>query len=207
MNRYPTLGVILDGGRARRMGGADKGLSPLGGKPLIAHAVERLAPQCKTLAISANGDEGRFAQFGLPVLPDDPQKFAGPLAGVLAGLEYCARLELLYAATLPADTPFAPPDFVARLHEARRASGGGLVIATSAGQPHFVAALWPVEIAAALRHAIVEEGLRKVEIFVRRHGAAVAEWPDAPIDPFFNVNAPGDLARAEAMLRSESEPP
>ena len=200
MDRNLTLGLILDGGLARRMGRIDKGLLPLAGKPLIAHVAERLGPQCAGLAISANGDAERFSEFGLPVLPDDPPDFAGPLAGVLAGLEYCARIDLPYAATLPADAPFAPLDFVARLHEARRAGGADIAIAASAGRTHYVAALWPADLAGALRRALTQEGVRKVEAFMSRFRAAVVEWAGAPIDPFFNLNAPDDLKRAEAML-------
>ena len=206
MDRDLTLGLILAGGQARRMGGADKGLLPLGGKPMIAHVVERLDPQCMGVAISANGDARRFAEFRLPVLADDPPDFAGPLAGVLAGLEYCAQNPpLSYVATLPADTPFAPSNFVARLHEARRGAGADIAIAASAGRTHCVAALWPAEVAAALRHALMQEGIRKVETFVSRFRTAAVEWPEAPVDPFFNVNARRDLERAEAMLRELSD--
>jgi len=206
MDRDLTLGLILAGGQARRMGGADKGLLPLGCKPMIAHVVERLDPQCMGVAISANGDARRFAEFRLPVLADDPPDFAGPLAGVLAGLEYCAQNPpLSYVATLPADTPFAPSNFVARLHEARRGAGADIAIAASAGRTHYVAALWPAEVAAALRHALMQEGIRKVETFVSRFRTAAVEWPEAPVDPFFNVNARRDLERAEAMLRELSD--
>jgi molybdenum cofactor guanylyltransferase len=196
-----TLGLILDGGLARRLGGADKGLVPLAGRPMLAHAIARLRPQCAALAISANGDPARFAGFGLPVLADDPPGFAGPLAGVLTGLEHCARAApgMTHVATLPADTPFAPFDFVARLHEARRASGATIAVAASGGRRHHVAALWPVALAADLRRLLTEQGLRKVEDFAARFPVALAEWPAAPIDPFFNVNSPEDLARAEAL--------
>lgn len=197
-----TLGLILNGGLARRLGGADKGLLPLAGRPMIARAIERLRPQCARLAISANGDAARFAAFGLPVLADDPPNFAGPLAGVLAGLDHCARLglDMTHVATLPADAPFAPLDFVARLHEARRASGAAIAVAASGGRRHHVAALWPLALAIELRPALTHEGLRKVEDFAARFSVAVAEWPAEPVDPFFNVNTADDLARAEALL-------
>ena len=200
-DRASTLGLVLNGGRARRLGGVDKGLVPFGGRPMIARAIERLRPQCAALAISANGDPARFAQFGLPVLADDPADFAGPLAGVLAGLEFCARQgpHLAYVASLPADTPFAPADFVARLHEARRASGAAVAVAGSGGRTHHVAALWPVALAPELRRALIDDGLRKVEDFQARFPLALAEWPSAPVDPFFNVNSPEDFARAEAL--------
>ncbi len=195
-----TLGLVLDGGRARRMGGIDKGLMALAGRPMIAHAIERLRPQVARLAISANGDPSRFAPFGLPVVTDDPPEFSGPLAGVLAGLEFCAHsgVRLMHVATLPADTPLAPEDFVARLHAARRAANAEIVVAVSHGTIHHVAALWPAAIAEDLRRAIVEEGVRKVETFAARYAVTTVEWPVEPLDPFSNVNTPEDLARAEA---------
>lgn len=197
-----VLGLILDGGRARRMGGADKGLLPLAGRPMLAHVVERLEPQCAMLALSANGDATRFAAFALPVLADDPPGFAGPLAGVLAGLEFCRRAAppLTHVATLPADAPFAPRDFVARLIAALATTGGTVALAASLGRTHPVAGLWPVKLAPALRHALIEEGLRKVEAFAARFSLATVDWPGAPIDPFFNVNTREDLGRAEALI-------
>lgn len=204
-DRAVTLGLVLDGGRARRMGGADKGLMTLAGRPMIAHAIERLRPQVATLAISANGDPSRFAPFGLPVIADNPPEFSGPLAGVLAGLEFCghsaSRLE--HVATLPGDTPFAPEDFVARLHAARRTANAEIVVAVSQGSIHHVAALWPAAIAEDLRRA-VEEGVRKVETFAARHAVATVEWPTEPLDPFSNVNTLEDLARSEAALAALS---
>ncbi len=200
-----TLGLVLDGGQARRMGWTDKGLMTLAGRPMIAHAIERLRPQVATLAISANGDPSRFAPFGLPVVADNPPDSSGPLAGVLAGLEFCAHsgLRLTHVATLPGDTPFAPKDFIARLHAARRAANAEIVVAVSHGRIHHVAALWPVAIAGDLRCA-VEEGVRKVETFAARHAVATVEWPAEPLDPFSNVNTPGDLAQAEAVLAALS---
>ncbi len=204
-DRDATLGLILDGGRARRMGGADKGLIALAGRPMLARVIERLRPQCGALALSASGDPARFASFGLPVLADDPPGFAGPLAGILAGLESCAQSappRLAYVASLAADAPFAPADFVARLHAARRAAEAEIAVAASGGRTHHIAALWPVALAAELRRALRSEGLRKVESFAARFRLASAEWPSEPIDPFFNVNTPEDLALAEALLRA-----
>ena len=201
-----TLGLILDGGLARRMGGGDKGLVRLAGRPMLAYAIDALRPQCAALALSANGDPSRFEAFDLCVVPDDPPDFAGPLAGVLAGLEHCRRggVGLDFAASLAADAPFAPDDFVARLHEARRASDAEIAVAASGGRVHHVAALWPVALAGELRRALVDDGLRKVESVLQRFRVAVVEWRDAPLDPFFNVNTPEDLARAEALLREAS---
>jgi molybdenum cofactor guanylyltransferase len=202
-DRDAILGLVLNGGLARRLGGVDKGLVLLDGRPMIARAIERLRPQCAALAISANGDPARFAGFGLPVLADEPQNFAGPLAGVLAGLEYCTRQapRMTHVATLPADAPFAPDDFVERLHQARKTSGAAIAVAASGGRSHHVAALWPVALAADLRRTLTHEGLRKVEDFAARFSLALAEWPCEPVDPFFNVNSPEDLARAEALWR------
>jgi len=204
--RAATLGVILDGGRARRMGGADKGLMTLAGRPMIAHAIERLLPQVAALAISANGDPARFERFGLPVVADDPPEFAGPLAGVLAALEFCARSApaLTHVASLPGDTPFAPGDFVARLHAARREAKADIAVAASGGRAHHAAALWPVAIAEELRRALGREGLRKVESFTARFTLATVEWPGQPRDPFANLNTPEDLALAEAALAAAS---
>jgi molybdopterin-guanine dinucleotide biosynthesis protein A len=200
-----TLGLILDGGRAQRMGGVDKGLINLAGRPMIAHVIERLHPQVAALAISANGDPSRFARFGLPVVADSPAESSGPLAGVLAGLEFPAHpgSRLTHVVTLPGDTPFAPEDFVARLHGARRAANAEIVVAASGGRTHHVAALWPIAIAGDLRRA-VEEGLRKVETFAARYVVTTAEWPAEPLDPFSNVNTPADLAHAEAALAALS---
>ena len=205
-DKQRTLGLILDGGRARRMGGGDKGLVRLAGRPMLAYAIDALRPQCAALALSANGNPLRFELFDLCVVPDDPPVFAGPLAGVLAGLDHCARNApgLDFAASLAADAPFAPRDFVARLHEARRASGAQIAVAASGGRVHHVAALWPVALQGELRRALVHDGLRKVESVLQRYRVAVVEWPDAPFDPFFNVNTPEDLARAEALLREAS---
>ena len=185
------------------MGGADKGLMILAGRPMIAHAIDRLRPQVASLAISANGDLSRFDLFGLPAVADDPPDFCGPLAGVLAGLDHCARVapRLTHVASLPGDTPFAPENFVARLHAARRAAHADIAVAVSGVRTHHVAALWPVAIAGALRRAVVEDGVRRVERFALQYVVATVEWPAEPLDPFMNVNSPDDLARAEALLR------
>ena len=210
------LGVILAGGLARRMGGRDKGLVALGGRPMLARVVASLAPQCAGLVLNANGDAARFAGFGLPVVPDTVAGFAGPLAGVLAGMEWAlsARPAVADIFTFPADTPFPPADLIERLLEARRAAGATIAVAASGGRRHHVVALWPVALAPALRRALAEEGLRKVETFADRFSVSVAEWPAAPDDPFFNVNTPDDLAAAEAKLsggggalRRDSVPP
>ena len=195
------LGVILAGGLATRMGGGDKALLPLGTGTLLSHVIDRLRPQVAGLALNANGAASRLAAFGLPVLADEIAD-AGPLAGVLAGLRLARENGFGFLCTLSVDAPFAPHDLVARLHAARRGANATMAVAASGGRRHHVVALWPVGLETELRRALVEEGLRKAETFVDRQAPAIATWPEAPRDPFFNVNRPEDLARAEEMARS-----
>src|SRR4051812_22071692 len=154
--RPATLGVLLAGGLARRMGGGDKPLRTLAGRTILERAVERLAPQCDGLILSANGDPARFAAFGLPVVPDGVPGFAGPLAGILAALDWTAarRPGTAWAASAAADSPFLPRDFVARLHDERRHAGAALACAESGGQVHPTNGLWPVGLRGDLRHAL-----------------------------------------------------
>ncbi|MGP9819316.1 molybdenum cofactor guanylyltransferase MobA [Salinarimonas sp. NSM] len=198
----PTLGVLLAGGLARRMGGGDKPLRTIGGRTILDRAIERLAPQCDGLVLNANGDPARFAQTGLTVVADTVEGFAGPLAGVLAGLDWAAenRPEIAYVATLAADTPFVPHDFAARLHAARAAAGTPLACPESGGRTHPTNALWRVDLREDLRHALVVEDMRKIDRWTARHGIAHAAWPVEPLDPFFNANTPEDIAEAERLL-------
>ncbi|MDK3072261.1 molybdenum cofactor guanylyltransferase MobA [Sedimentitalea sp. JM2-8] len=198
------LGVILAGGLASRMGGGDKGLLPLGGQTLLVRVIDRLGPQVDDLALNANGDAARFAGLGLPVLPDSIGGFVGPLAGVLAGLDWAAGQGAEQIVTAAADTPFLPPDLVVRL----RAAGDGmetpLVLAATPDPDrgtvrHPTFGLWPVALRDDLRAALTD-GLRKVVIWTDRHGGREAVFPADGVDPFFNVNTPDDLARAEAIL-------
>jgi molybdopterin-guanine dinucleotide biosynthesis protein A len=194
------VGVILAGGRATRMGGGDKGLLTLGGTTLLARVIERLAPQVDAVALNANGDPERFGAFGLPVVPDGVAGFPGPLAGVLAGLDWAAAQGAEDVVSVAADTPFFPPDLVPRLLLAREHERQPIALAATPGpERHPTFGLWPV----ALRHdlrAALEGGLRKVVQWTDRHGAATAIFPVGAYDPFLNVNTPDDLARAEAML-------
>jgi molybdopterin-guanine dinucleotide biosynthesis protein A len=195
-------GIILAGGRATRMGGGDKGLRVVAGRRLIDHVIDRLAPQCGPLAINANGDPGRLAEFGLPILPDSMPDHPGPLAGVLAGLDWAATLGAPAIVTAAADTPFLPPDLVARLMAA--APPSGLVLAASPDASgrihrHPTFGLWPVALRHGLRAAL-EGGLRKIVLWTDGHGAGVAEFPGPPFDPFFNVNTPDDIAEAERLI-------
>ena len=203
----PTLGVLLAGGLARRMGGGDKPLRTLRGRTLLERAVARLKSQCDGLILNANGDPARFAPLGLPVVPDDVPGFAGPLAGIIAALDWAAanRPDLAYVASAAADSPFLPHDLVARLHAAREAGGTPLACAESGGQAHPVNALWPVSLRNDLRRALVDEGVRKIDRWTARHGVAFATWPTKPLDPFFNANTPEDLAEAERLLTRHGE--
>lgn len=191
-----SFGVILAGGLARRMGGGDKPLRLLAGRPMLDHVIARIGPQCAALAINANGDPARFAAYGLAVLPDTLPDHPGPLAGILAAME---TSPLPWVITVPGDSPFLPLDLVARLHAAREAAGTPMACAASGGFTHPPIALWPRELAAALRAAITA-GERKIDRWTARHGVAVAEWPDAPHDPFFNANTPEELAEAALLL-------
>jgi molybdopterin-guanine dinucleotide biosynthesis protein A len=197
----PTLGLVLAGGLARRMGGGDKALIRIGGATILDRVLACLSAQCAGIAINANGDPARFADTGLPVLADDVEGFVGPLAGVLAGLDFLVAKKpgIEWMLSVPGDCPFLPDDLVERLHQARRAAGTPLACARSGEWRHPVIALWPVALRADLRRALVEEGLRKIEAWTARHGVAIADWPAAPVDPFFNVNTPEDLAAAERI--------
>lgn len=194
--------IILAGGRATRMGGLDKPLQKLGARPLLAHVITALVPQCAALIINANGDAARFSGFGLSVVPDEVGGFLGPLAGILAGLdELAARHPRLdFAVSVATDTPFLPPDLVTKLHEARRAAEAEIAIARSGQILHPTFALWPIAIRDDLRRAIVEEDMRRVTSFFACHACAYADWDAAPVDPFFNVNTLDDLRRAEEIL-------
>jgi molybdopterin-guanine dinucleotide biosynthesis protein A len=196
----PTLGLVLAGGLARRMGGGDKALLNIGREAILDRVLARLKPHCTTVVLNANGDPTRFTRFGLPVVSDDIPDFAGPLAGILAGLDWAAaNASVEWVASVPGDCPFVPRDLVPRLHAARLAAGAPLACAKSGEWRHPVAGLWPVSLRADLRRALTNEGLHKIEVWTGRHGVGLAEWPDRPVDPFFNVNRPEDLAQAERI--------
>jgi molybdopterin-guanine dinucleotide biosynthesis protein A len=196
-----TLGLILAGGLARRMGGGDKPLRRIGGATILSRAIARLEPQCARMLLNANGDPSRFVDTGLPVVADDVPDFAGPLAGILAGLDWTAMHapDIACVVSVPGDCPFLPRDLVIRLHQVRAASGLPLACARSGDWRHPVVGLWPVALRADLRRALTIEGLRKIELWTARHGVALADWPIEPVDPFFNVNTPEDAAAAERI--------
>lgn len=198
----PTLGVLLAGGLARRMGGGDKGMRTLGGQTILARVIMRLANQCAGMILNANGDPARFAETGLPVVADDVPGFVGPLAGILAALHWAAahRPAISWVVSIPTDSPFLPRNLVAGLHRARQDAGTMLACATSAGQAHPVIGLWPVSLRDDLRRALTVENERKIDRWTARHGIAHAAWDTVPADPFFNANTPEDIAEAEALL-------
>ncbi|MEM8630434.1 MAG: molybdenum cofactor guanylyltransferase MobA [Pseudomonadota bacterium] len=197
-------GVILAGGQARRFGGGDKGLLPLGGKPILSRVIERLSPQVAGLAINANGDPGRFSAFGQPVVADSVPDHPGPLAGILAGLDWAAGEDATHIVTVAADTPFFPPDLVPRLLLAAEEAGHPIALATTPDPERIVIrhptfGLWPVALRDDLRATLAQD-IRKVVLFADKHGAAEAQFPVEPFDPFFNVNTPADLETAQGML-------
>ncbi len=198
----PTVGAILAGGLARRMGGGDKPLRAIGGRPSLARIVERLAPQTVRVILNANDDPKRFSSFRLPVVADSLPGHPGPLAGVLAALDWTATTipAVDWVVTAPGDAPFVPRDLVARLHAARLSSDTMFACAASQGRTHPVIALWPVAIRDKLRRAVVEQGIHKIDLFTQRDGCAAADWPAGPVDPFFNVNTPEDLLEADRLV-------
>ncbi|BCJ92095.1 molybdenum cofactor guanylyltransferase [Terrihabitans soli] len=201
-----TIGVLLAGGLARRMGGGDKPLLKIGGSTILDLAIAALRPQCEALILNANGDPARFAATGLTVIADDVPGFAGPLAGILAALDWTAksRPDVGWVVSVAADSPFLPKDFVARLHEAREAAGTPLAQAQAGEQTYPVNGLWKVSLRGDLRHALVEEDMRKIDRWTARHGVVSVIWPDKPVDPFFNANTPEELVEAEKLIASRS---
>src|SRR6185312_11614411 len=196
-----VIGLLLAGGQSRRMGGGDKCLRRLAGETILARIIARVRPQLRQLVLNANGDPARFAPYGLPVVADSVEGFAGPLAGVLAGLDWAAANapDCSWVASVPTDAPFLPADLVARLLAAVENSAA-MACAASGGQSHPVVGLWPVRLRDDLRHALVDQGIRKVDVWTARYRLATVVFADQPIDPFFNANRPEDLDAAVALL-------
>ena len=199
-------GVILAGGRSRRMGGGDKGLLDLGGKPMLAHVIDRLAPQVGRMIINANGEPRRFAAWSLPVVPDTVGGFAGPLAGVLAGMRWshAHAPEAPFIVTAAGDAPLLPRDLARRLLAALEPGKADIALAQSLGELHPVIGLWPVALADDLEAQLVA-GVRKVLHFTRRHGTVAVSFAPVrlrglDIDPFFNANTPAELERLRATI-------
>jgi len=199
-----VVGLLLAGGQSRRMGGGDKALRLLGGIPLLERVIERLRPQVDALVLNANGDPTRFANFALPVAADTVPGFVGPLAGVLAGLDWAAshRPDCPYVVSVATDAPFLPIDLVARLAEALDEAGADLACAASGGRSHPVFGLWPVRLRDDLRRAVVDQGIHKVDLGTARHQLTTVSFPMQPVDPFFNANRPEDLETAVALLEA-----
>ena len=200
-SRPQIPGVLLAGGLARRMGGGDKPMRQIAGRTILERVIARLAPQCDGLILNANGDPARFAAYGLPVIADDVAEFPGPLAGILAGLDWVAanRPGVSFMLSAAADCPFLPRDLVARLEQARRAQDAQLAVAASDGQTHPVIGLWSVALRAELRHALVVEDIRKIDRWTARYPLATVTWPTSPLDPFFNANTAEDLSEADRL--------
>jgi molybdopterin-guanine dinucleotide biosynthesis protein A len=204
VGREAVAGVLLAGGQSRRMGGGDKCLRTLAGRPILSHIIERAQPQVAALVLNANGNPARFADFGLPIAADVVEGFAGPLAGVLTGLEWTGKYApyCTHVASFACDAPFFPADLVARFLAALETEGADLACAVSEGRTHPVFGLWPVRLTDDLRRAMVDEGVRKVDVWTARYKLATVEFTSAatvagPLDPFFNANRPEDLAEAE----------
>ena len=202
---FGVPGVVLAGGLARRMGGGDKPLREIGGRPILARVIERLEPQCECLALSANGDPSRFASFDLPVIADGIGGHPGPLAGILAGFDWVAahRPNAQWILSAPGDCPFLPRDLVVRLRQAVSLEGADLAVAASRGRTHPVVGLWSVALRDALRQALIVEGLHKVGEWTARRRVATVAWPAEPVDPFFNANTVEDLAEGERLAAIE----
>jgi molybdopterin-guanine dinucleotide biosynthesis protein A len=200
-------GLLLAGGLARRMGGGDKPMRQIAGRTILERVIARLQPQCEGLVLNANGDPARFARFGLPVIPDTVADFPGPLAGILAGLDWAAanRAEVGLILSAAADCPFLPHDLVARLRSALTENGAQLAVAASGGQSHPVIGLWSVALRDELRHALVVEDVRKIDRWTSRYKVATVAWPAEPIDPFFNANTADDLAEAERFAALDAD--
>ncbi len=198
----PVVGVLLAGGLSRRMGGkGDKPLQAIAGKPLLAHTIERARPQVRALVLNVNAAQERFAEYALPMVADPVEGFVGPLAGVLAGMDWARANapDCPWVMSLATDAPFIPEDLVARLLAVVARDDAEIGCAMSGGRTHPVFALWPVRLAEALRTALIEEEMRKIDRWTARYKVAYAEWPAEPRDPFYNVNTLDELAAAERL--------
>ncbi len=195
-------GVLLAGGQARRMGGGDKCLRPLAGRPILSYVLERVRPQVGPLLLNAHGDALRFAEFDLPVATDVVEGHAGPLAGILTGMEWTQHKApgCEWLASFATDAPFLPDDLVARLLRAVKEEGAEMARAFSLGRAHPVFALWPVALAGELRHAVVEKKFRKIDAWTGHYRLATVEFASKSHDPFFNANRPEDFAEAERLI-------
>jgi molybdopterin-guanine dinucleotide biosynthesis protein A len=191
--------ILLAGGLGTRMGGGDKPLRDLAGRPILAHVIARIAPQAAATVLNANGDHARFAEWGLPIIADAIPDYPGPLAGIHAGMLW-AQGHFAEVASVPTDTPFLPEDLIESLHDARNATNADIAVAASHGQTHPVAALWPVALADEL-YRFISAGGRRVTEFTAHYNVVHVDFPVVDIDPFFNINSPEDLEQAHAVAR------
>ena len=194
--------VLLAGGKARRMGGGDKCLRLLAGRTLLEHVVERVRPQVGPLLLNANGDADRFRRFGLPVVQDTVTGFAGPLAGILTGLRWTSKnaAECDWMLSVPTDSPFIPYNLVSSLLLEIEQNDGDIACAVSGGRKHPVVGLWPIRLAPALERALIDENMRKIDLWTDRYRVIEVNFPSEGLDPFFNANPPEDLMEAERLL-------
>ncbi len=208
-NKSEVLGVLLAGGQARRMGGGDKCLTSLGNHTVLAHVLKRARPQVGDVILNANDDPARFDAYGVMVVPDVIPDRAGPLAGILTGMEWAARHrpQCPWIATFAADTPFFPDNLVSRMLGRIVRRQADIVFAASGGQDHPVFGLWPVTLRDDLRTALVEQNIRRVSEWADRHQLTRVAYPDRPSDPFFNINTPEDLKLARAKAQDLPAPP
>ena len=204
----PVVGVLLAGGLSRRMGGGDKNLLTLGGQSILARSIDRITPQVSDLILNANGDANRFSVYELPVVKDVIEGYAGPLAGVLTGLQWALenRPECQWIATFPTDAPFLPSDLVARLMQAATTGNAEMSCAMSRGRTHPPIAVWPVRLKDELYRAMIDEDMRKIDAWTARYHISHVAYDNPDIDPFFNINNPENLEEAEHYLnRIEAE--
>ena len=198
-----VIGVLLAGGLARRMGGGDKCLRSLAGRPLLDHLIDAVKPQVDLMILNANGEAARFASYGLSVVADVIEGYAGPLAGVLTGLEWTAENvpDATWVASLATDAPFLPGDLVARMKSAIKIEGADMACAASGGRVHPVFGLWPIGLRGDLRAAMIEENIRKIDLWTARYNLVVVEFEEEQgRDPFFNVNQPENLVEAGRII-------
>tara|TARA_B110000196_G_scaffold319281_1_gene336908 strand:+ start:18715 stop:19353 length:639 start_codon:yes stop_codon:yes gene_type:complete len=204
-NNKMVAGILLAGGKSRRMGGGDKCMNLLNGKPILEHIIECVDPQVNQLVINTNGDPKRFSSFGLQVILDDVEGYLGPLAGILSGMEWAKKnvLECKWIATFATDTPFLPPNLVQRLIETATYYSADVTFASSSERRHPVFGLWPVSLSEDLRHALIYEGIRKIDHWADKYNCAEVSFDEELVDPFFNINKPEDLVQAEFLLSNK----
>lgn len=205
-NSKEIVGVILSGGLSRRMDNRDKSLIPLANKPLFEHVLDRFLPQCDTIIISSNSDNEQLASYGLPIIKDSLEGFLGPLAGLLASMEWVKRHqpETQWIASVPVDTPFLPTDLVSTLYQSVHDNESTLACAASNNRTHPVIGLWPVELLTDLRIALTEQDIRKIDLWTSRYKVSHPDFNYKTIDPFFNINCDEDLVQAEALLSKQN---